>query len=136
MSSKLIDFCSKSCQIAYINHTLFYILHKKNKEVSQQNRIIFTLWFYLYNTVQKNVTIKGFSSCVLAIASILFSNYLVLFYNVHNWLCLFLESNIITNDAQKEITVYIFQLTSFEHNNLILFQFFLKKSDKLIGRGS
>ena len=46
--------------------------------------------------------------------------------------CLILENKIITNDDQRKIIGYIFRLKSFEHNDVILFQVFLEKSEKLI----
>ena len=85
----------------------------------------------------RNATVEGISPYVLATASIQFSNYHALFYNVYYLQCLFLENNIITDDAQRKITAYAFQLKSFEHNNVILFQAFPNKSEKLIsGRRS
>ena len=79
------------------------------------------------------------SPCVLAIAAILSSNYYSLFYNVYYFQWLFLENDIRTftaiDDFQRENTVYIFQLKSFECNNAILFQFFLWKTEKFISGG-
>ena len=65
------------------------------------------------------------STCVLAIASILFSNY-VYFSKINA----FLENNIQTfpviDNVQRENAVYTFQIKSFKHN-VILWQVFLKK---------
>ena len=93
------------------------------------------LRIYLYNTIQRNVTMEGFSKCVLVIASILFSSYYVLFCNFYDLQCLLLENNIITDDTQRKNTVYAFQLKSFGHNNVILFQVFLITSKKIISGG-
>ena len=58
------------------------------------------------------------------------------FYNVCYLQCLFLiENNIITDDAQRTNTVYTYQLKSFEHKNVMLYQVFLRKSGKLISAG-
>ena len=93
------------------------------------------LRIYLYNTIQRNVTMEGFSKCVLVIASILFSSYYVLFGNFYDLRCLLLENNIITDDTQRKNTVYTFQLKSFGHNNVILFQVLLITSKKIISGG-
>ena len=79
--------------------------------------------------IRRKFSVEGISPYMLAIASILFSNYYARFCNVYYLQCLFLENNIITDDAQRKSTVYTFQLKSFEHSNLILFQVFLKKSE-------
>ena len=86
--------------------------------------------------IRRNVTVEGISTYALVITSILFSNYYALFYNVYYLQCLFLENNITTDDAQRKKTVYTFQLKSLRHNNVILFQNFLRKREKLINRGS
>ena len=44
---------------------------------------------------------------------------------------LLLENNI-TDYAQERKIVYIFQLKSFEHNNVIFFHVFLRKCEQLI----
>ena len=58
------------------------------------------------------------------------------YYNVCYLQCLILENNIQTftviDDFQRQNTVYAYQLKSFERNNGILFQVFLRKSEKLI----
>ena len=63
--------------------------------------------------------------------------------SVFKLLCTFFKMFIIcktftvTDDVQRKNNVYPFQLKSFEHNNMILFQVFLKRSKRLIsGRGS
>ena len=47
--------------------------------ILQQNIIIFALLIYLYNTIRRNVTVKGILHCVLAIASVLSLNYCAFF---------------------------------------------------------
>ena len=101
-----------------------HTLYNYSKNVSQQTRIIFALRIYLYNTIESNVTVEGILPCVLVIASILFWNYYALFR-------LFLENNIITNDAQRKNTVYKFQLKSFEHNKGVLFRSLFQKKWKI-----
>ena len=101
-----------------------HTLYNYSKNVSQQTRIIFALRIYLYNTIESNVTVEGTLPCVLVIASILFWNYYALFR-------LFLENNIITNDAQRKNTVYKFQLKSFEHNKGVLFWGLFQKKWKI-----
>ena len=101
-----------------------HTLYNYSKNVSQQTRIIFALRIYLYNTIESNVTVEGILPCVLVIASILFWNYYALFR-------LFLENNIITNDAQRKNTVYKFQLKSFEHNKGVLFWSLFQKKWKI-----
>ena len=58
------------------------------------------------------------STCVLSIASILFSNYL--YFSKIN---AFLENNIQTftviDSVQRENTVYTFQIKSFKHNVIL-----------------
>ena len=92
-----------------------------NKNVSQQNRTSFALRF-IY-TIQLKVMLlwKELHPVCLPIAPFLFSNYNKLFYNVYYLQYLLLENNITTDDAQKKITVYTFQLNSFEHKNVTLF---------------
>ena len=70
---------------------------------------------------------KRISSRVLAIVSILFSNYYAPFDNAYHLQCLFLEKNIIIDDARRKITVSTLQLKSFKHN-MLLFQAFHKKA--------
>ena len=76
------------------------------------------------------------STCVPTIASVLFSNYYALFYNAYYSQCWFLENDIWTftviDGVQRQSTVYIFQLKSFECNNVIILQVFSKKSGKFI----
>ena len=70
----------------------------------------FALQIFLYNKmlmIRRNVTVEGISSCVFAIASVLFSNYY--------------ENRI---DA----------MANTKHNNVILFQVFLRIIEKLISR--
>ena len=73
---------------------------------------------------------KGISLCVLAIASILFSNCYVGFYSAYCLQRSLLENNIITDDAQRKITVEIFQLKPSKHVNIMRFQVFIRKIDK------
>ena len=55
------------------------------------------------------------------------SNYYAPFDNAYHLQCLFLEKNIITDDARRKITVSTLQLKSFKHN-MLLFQVFHKKA--------
>ena len=48
--------------------------------------------------------------------------YSALFYNVYYLQCLFLENDIITDAVERKNIFYSFQLKSFEHNNVLLFQ--------------
>lgn len=73
---------------------------------------------------------KGISLCVLAIEPILFSNCYVGFYSAHCLQRSLLENNIITDDAQRKITVEIFQLKPSKHVNIMRFQVFIRKIDK------
>ena len=41
----------------------------------------------------------------------------------------------VIDNVQRKNTVYTFQFKSFERNNVILFQVFLRKSEKLISLG-
>ena len=75
---------------------------------------------------------KGISLCVLAIESILFSNCYVGFYSAYCLQRSLLENNIITDDAQRKITVEIFQLKPSKHVNIIRFQVFIRKIDKRV----
>ena len=87
----------------------------------------FGLQIFLYNKmlmIRRNFTVEGISPCVFATASILFSNYYALLYNVYYLQYLFLEN--ITDDAHRKSTIYTFQLKSPEHDNVILFQVFLR----------
>ena len=59
-------------------------LHFQNKKLSNilyklNNRIIFAQRIYLYSTIRRNVTVEGISPYAPTIASILFSNYYILF---------------------------------------------------------
>ena len=108
-----------------------HTLYNYSKNISQQTRIIFALRIYLYNTIGSNVTVEGILPCVLVIASILFWNYYALFHNLYYLQRLFLENNIITNDAQRKNTVYKFQLKSFEHNKGVLFWSLFQKKWKI-----
>ena len=77
------------------------------------------------------------SPFVLATASVLFTNYYVLFSYIYYLQFVFLENNVFIDGAQRKNTVYKFQLKSFENNRMTLFQVFLRKSEKLlIGRVS
>ena len=75
---------------------------------------------------------KGISLCVLAIESILFSNCYVGFYSAYCLQRSLLENNIITDDAQRKITVEIFQLKPSKHVNITRFQVFIRKIDKRV----
>ena len=81
------------------------MLYKNNKQVSQQNRMIFALRISLYNIIRRDVTVEGISPYVLPIGSILFSDCYALFYNFHYLQSLLSENNIITDDAQRKNTV-------------------------------
>ena len=71
------------------------------------------------------------SHLVLAISSILFSNYYALFANVYYLQYLFSENNIITDDAQRRNTFYTFQTKSLHITARYFFKFFLEKIKNL-----
>ena len=76
---------------------------------------------------------EGISPCVLGILhSVLFSKYSALFYNVYYLQCLLLENDVITDAVERKNIFYSFQLKSFEHNNVILFEKKQKKKKKAI----
>ena len=64
----------------------------------------------------------------LAIASILFSNLLFTFLQ-YIFIAMFIltTKKAIIKEAQRKITVYTFQSKTFNHNKLVLFQFFSEK---------
>ena len=96
--------------------------------ISQENRIIFALRICKYKTIRRNITLEGISSCFIAIASTLFSNYYTRFY-VYYLQQLFLENNNITYNTQRKNNFYTFHLKSFEHNNVMLFQKINKRGE-------